>query len=278
MLDLPPAVGAGLFGSLNDAWQEPQADVGPNGTDQGKGGKYLLLPPGYTDNVLAGYIPVRFKTYNGYSIMRAIPKSSAPADVAKAMDLVKKTRVYRLAQAANPPPQRYIDMAGKLFDGIARFDVSFYKSLARMVHEEPVQPRDLVAMGALRSIGIERDKPFKSDAALREILNGAILEARSGFIRSNYALPPFYEGKQWAIPVGDFGHRTVFRFHDDEHFALDERGAFYFLGCAPPVRGGASFYLFGSKDVNALPLEGGKSYRLHVPPAVPAWQFWAMIV
>jgi hypothetical protein len=38
-------------------------------------------------------------------------------------------------------------MAGKLFDGIASFDDRFYDSLACMVHEEPVQTRDLAAMG-----------------------------------------------------------------------------------------------------------------------------------
>jgi len=143
VLDLPPAVGAGLFGSMNDAWQIPQADVGPAGEDQGKGGKYLMLPPGYTEAVPAGYLPIRFNTYNGYSILRSIPATTSDADVAKALDLVRKTRVYALAQAANPPPQRHIDMAGKLFDGIARFGDSFYDSLARMVNDEPMQSRSI---------------------------------------------------------------------------------------------------------------------------------------
>jgi hypothetical protein len=44
VLDIPPAVGAGLFGNINDAWQVPAADVGPTGDDGGKGGKYAVLP------------------------------------------------------------------------------------------------------------------------------------------------------------------------------------------------------------------------------------------
>lgn len=82
---------------MNDAWQAPMADVGPEGEDKGKGGKYLILPPGYKDAVPQGYIPVRFNTYNGYSILRAIPVTTSEADVAKALDLVKKTRVYSLS-------------------------------------------------------------------------------------------------------------------------------------------------------------------------------------
>ena len=31
-------------------------DVGPAGVDKGKGGKYLILPPGYKEQVPDGYI------------------------------------------------------------------------------------------------------------------------------------------------------------------------------------------------------------------------------
>ena len=54
VLEIPPATGAVLFGSLNDAWQVPALDFGPAGEDQGKGGQYLLLPPGYVKPVPAG--------------------------------------------------------------------------------------------------------------------------------------------------------------------------------------------------------------------------------
>ena len=38
-----------LYGQIVDAWQATIADVGPSGADKGQGGKYLLLPPNYTD-------------------------------------------------------------------------------------------------------------------------------------------------------------------------------------------------------------------------------------
>jgi hypothetical protein len=87
------------------------ADVGPTGEDAGKGGKYLLLPPGSKEPVPTGYIPIRFETYNAYSFLRAIPATSSPEDVAKALDLVKKVRIYKLSEASNPPEQRYIGPA-----------------------------------------------------------------------------------------------------------------------------------------------------------------------
>jgi hypothetical protein len=40
--------------------------------------------------------------------------------VNNAIALVKKMRIYSLANADHPPEQRFVDMAGKLFDGIVR--------------------------------------------------------------------------------------------------------------------------------------------------------------
>ncbi len=33
------------------AWQRPLEDVGAQGKDKGRGGKYLILPPGYRGNI-----------------------------------------------------------------------------------------------------------------------------------------------------------------------------------------------------------------------------------
>ncbi len=279
MLEIPPAARAGLFGSMNDAWQIPQADVGPNGADAGKGGKYLLVPPGFKETIPAGYIPVYFKTYNGYSILRTIPKTSSPEDVTEAIDLVKKIRMYPLAQATNPPKQHFIDMADKLFDAVARFDITFYESLARMVNDEPIQTQDLMATAMLKSIGIEKGKPFNPDSTTKEILGKAIREAHQSFIQTNRSFKPFYEGEQWTIPAPATAHPTKFSFRTDNMYALDERAGFFFLGCAPPVQPDeASFYLLEQKEAGGALLQGDKNYKLHVPANVPTKQFWATTV
>src|SRR5262245_33092894 len=46
VLEIPPAEGAGLFGSMNDAWQIPRSDVGPNGADQERAASICCCPPG----------------------------------------------------------------------------------------------------------------------------------------------------------------------------------------------------------------------------------------
>jgi hypothetical protein len=279
VLEIPPAVGAGLFGSICDAWQTPVIDVGPQGADEGKGGRYVLLPPGYTDAVPADLIQVRMNTYGGYCVLRAIPASSSADDVAKAMVLVQETRMYLVAQSEGPPVQYHIDMSDRMFDGIVRFDETFYGSLSRMINEEPVQPRDLVAMGQLRSIGIERGNVFHPDEAMLRVLRSAIAETHELLMQAATRGMPYWPESRWITPGEGIGPKTAFSFELDDRLEVDERAMTFFLACAPPKKlGAASFYLFSAHDANHEPLDGGKSYRLRVPAHVPASQFWATTV
>ncbi|WP_207231701.1 DUF1254 domain-containing protein [Edaphobacter modestus] len=59
VLEIPPADTGTITGSVDDCWQTAIEDVGPAGVDKGKGGKYLILPPGYKDKVPSGYIAMR---------------------------------------------------------------------------------------------------------------------------------------------------------------------------------------------------------------------------
>ena len=280
VLDFPAAVGAGLFGSIMDAWQAPIADVGPAGDDQGKGGKYLLLPPNFEGSAPAGYLPLRFATHNGYAAFRAIPKTRSDGDTAKALALVKQLRVYPLSQAANPPQQRYIDIAAEHFEGIAKMDDSFFDSLAEMVNEEPVLARDMVAMGQLRSIGIEKGTAFKPCAATRAILRQAVDEAHAVFLDAATTLTPYWPRAKWGLSSYVMeGPKTKFTFQTETGLDVDNRGALFFFACAAPQKlGAATLYLCAARDAANAPLDGGKSYRLRVPANVPAKQFWAVTV
>ena len=55
VLEVPPKV----LGLIDDMWYHFVIDLGFTGADKGKGGKYLLLPPGYAGEVPAGYHVVR---------------------------------------------------------------------------------------------------------------------------------------------------------------------------------------------------------------------------
>jgi hypothetical protein len=279
VLEVPPAAGAGIYGQICDMWDAPLAIVGPGGEDEGKGGKYLLLPPDHDAPVPAGYFPLPQKTYGGFSLLRTIPASTAAADVGAAIALIKRSRVYALAQAAAPPEQRYLNASGRLWDGVPRLDESFYASLARLVGEEPVLERDLAAMNMLRSLGIEKGKSFAPDAATTEILRAAIGEVRAwmiDFLRRD--LPPYWDGSSWSLPDAS-GMKTSFSFQTAELLDYDARGMQNFFAWAPPMKqdeSAPSIYLQTLTDAAGDPLTGDQTFRLRVPRDVPARQYWSL--
>ncbi|WP_241177748.1 DUF1254 domain-containing protein [Mycolicibacterium nivoides] len=57
VLEIPPAEGGSITGSVDNGWQEALEDVGPAGVDKGAGGKYLILPPGFDGEVPARLHP-----------------------------------------------------------------------------------------------------------------------------------------------------------------------------------------------------------------------------
>lgn len=278
VLEVPPAVGAGLFGSLLDAWQAPLADVGPEGEDQGKGGKYLLLPPDFTVDTPPGYIVVQPPTFNGYALFRAITKSSSEADVSDAIALIKKLRLYPLDKAGGPPEQHFVDMTGRLFDGIVRFDESFYSSLAQMISEEPVLARDRAMMGLLLPLGIEKGKEFKPDTTTQAVLAQSAREAHAWLMNGLLTYrTPHWPDSRWAFVAAPVAIETAFTFERTNYLDVDARGIGFFSFYAPPKKlGAATFYVGTFKDANGDLLRGEESYKLHVPPNVPAQQFWAL--
>src|SRR4029079_4952341 len=109
--------------------QSPLEDVGPAGVDQGKGGKYLILPPGYSGTVPDGYIALPSQTYQGYALMRSILRSGNDADFAKAVAYGKRIAFYPLSAAANPPPTVYLDAADVVFDATIPHAGRFFHAL-----------------------------------------------------------------------------------------------------------------------------------------------------
>ncbi|HKN78971.1 MAG TPA: DUF1254 domain-containing protein, partial [Lysobacter sp.] len=203
VLEIPPADEGSITGSIMDCWQTALEDVGPAGVDKGKGGKYLILPPGYKDPVPAGYITLPSGNYLGYALLRSILKSGSAEDVAKAVAYAKRIKLYPLSQAANPPGTTFVDAIDAVFDATIPYDRRFFASLDRMVQTEPFLERDKAMIDPLRSVGIHKGKPFKPDAQLQATFDAAAKEAHD-WIEARYVTlfsQPYYEGARWAVPV-----------------------------------------------------------------------------
>ena len=103
VLDLPPGDNNGSFnGNIVTAWQVPLEDAGLLGYDKGKGGKYLVLPPGFAGKVPDGYTPLQSDTYGGFMLFRSDLVSHSDADVHRSI-AYGSSLVYPLAQAGSRP-------------------------------------------------------------------------------------------------------------------------------------------------------------------------------
>jgi len=280
VLEIPPADEGSITGSVDDCWQTAIEDVGPAGVDKGKGGKYVILPPEYKDKIPEGYIALQSYTYQGYALLRSILRSSSEVDVAKAVAYGKRIKFYPLAQAARSPVTQFVDAIDVVYDANIPWDLRYFESLDRIVQTEPWQGRDKAMIDQVRSIGIEKGKPFNPNPKTQEMLKDAVREAHAWLVNKyehSYFPPAFYEGSHWYVPVSpDVIEGMSTFFANPDKYPVDSRGIAYTLGFFSAKHMGAGqFYLMTFKDKESRSFTGSSNYRLTVPANPPVKQYWS---
>lgn len=281
VMEIPPADSGAIVGTIMDAWQTPLEDVGPAGADKGKGGKYLILPPGHTAKAPDGYIVLPSSTYKGYALLRSIRRSGSDEDLAKAVEYGKRIKIYPLSTANNPPPTTYVDAAGILYDATIPYDIRYFESLDRVIQHEPWLERDRAMIDTLRTLGIEKGKKFAPDAKMVQTLNAAAKQANHYLEEKYHELVingPFAKGSRWSFPER---FAMVFKaaqeqFENPNFYPVEDRGLLLtFIFFMPKRMGEGQFYLMGIDDKQGNALDGSKTYRLNVPANAPAKQYWS---
>ena len=259
---------------VDDFWFRYVADMGIAGPDRGQGGKYLFLPPGYDGEEPEGYFVYRTPTFTNWVVLRAL--GGVPA--------MKETKVYPLADAADPPETQFVNIADFHFNTVHTNDFTFFEEVNELVQEEPTTALDPERAGQLAGIGIVHGTPFAPEERRRAILDEA---ARAGAAISRALVysprdpeAPIAEGSSWlqAFIGGSY------EFLRDGARLLDPRTAFhYFATVITPAMahaqvGAGSAYAYTAHDRNGAILDGGKTYTLTLPPNPPAKNFWSVDV
>ena len=281
VLEIPPADDGVINGTMMDAWQVPLEDVGPAGVDKGKGGKYLILPPGHPAAVPDGYIALPSTTYQGYALLRSILKSGSDADVAKAVDYARRIKLYPLSQAANPPATTFVDAIDVVYDATIPYDLRFFQSLDRVVQMEPWLARDKLMIDMLKSIGIEKGKPFNPDAKMQDILTRPRAKPTPCWkARYEGMFTPYFDTSRWALPaLPDYLKAAWTASPIPTHIRSTAAAlVFTFAFFTPKHLGEGQFYLMAIKDKDGQRFDGSKSYRLNVPANAPVNQYWSATV
>jgi len=277
VVEVPPMT----LGMIDDFWFKYVTDIGIVGPDKGKGGKYLLLPPGYRGEVPDGYMTVRVPTYESILVWRNMP---VKGDIKPAIENLKKfTHLYPLSQAGNPPANTFVNVSDRSFCTVAPADYKFWELLNEVVQNEPVESCDPVTLGFYASIGIEKGRPFSPDDRMKKILHEAAAvgdaTARTITYQSRISEAFYYPNSTWRQWLGGY------KFESQPGVShLDAAAFFYFYatGVTPAMEtkmvGQGSQYAVGIVDSKGDGLDGGKNYRLHVESKMPVKDFWSAIV
>ena len=275
VVEVPPQV----LGMANDAYFRFIVDFGIVGPDKGQGGKYLLLPPGYEGEVPEGYFVARSRTYKVWIMARANQKISGMGDLAVKW-YGENCAVYPLKDGPRKP--RVINTSGMPGDTTHPNDFQFFVNLDRMIQYEPTEAFEPEQLGLLRALGIEKGKEFNPDERMKKILDTAAKTglgmARAIAYQSREPEAKVYPDRNWEYVFVGGSHE----FLRNGARNLDARILFHFTAiCISPamvnkVVGAGSQYLAAYVDDNGGYLDGGKTYKLHLPTDIPINNFWSV--
>jgi len=283
VVEIPPGAGPG---TVNDAYFRFVIDMGAPGPDRGKGGKYLILPPGYGGAVPQDYFSVESPTYVNWVPLRGFLKDGK-TDAAVKM-WTNGLKIYPLSQKDNPPKLEVINSTGIVMNTIHANDETFYEEINEVIQREPLGFLDDELRGNLSSIGIEKGKPFNPDDRMKGILKDAVeianATARTLAFRSRSDTIYIYDDKSAWFSAFDGGNYQWLKNDGNGGRNKDARTLFFYIATVNTpamvleMIGAGSQYALAALDSKGRYLDGAKTYELIIPTDVPAKDFWSLVV
>jgi hypothetical protein len=274
-----------VIGMFTDFFQRTITDVGAIGPDRARGGLYLLLPPDYDGEAPPGYYAFESPTYNVFLFFRTImQKGAGGPDPTPAVANAERTRIYPLWEMEKDVrPMEFPNASGRDVNMMYPVDMSYWSKLKELVDYEPVAAIDPELRGVLASLGIVKGEPFEPTEKQRELLQKAVETAPRMIMAQRQLDRPdernrYYQDRQyqnvWAGATADWMQSS--------YLDLDARAGYFQVAysSAPAMvmrtLDAGSKYPTAWRDADGDFLDGGRAYRLHLPPDPPAALFWAV--
>ena len=274
VLETPP----NNLGFINNHFFKYVTDFGNLGADKGEGGKYLILPPDYRGTIPEGYHVVKTETYGNWVIGRGF---AVEGDPLPAVESIKKTfRIYPLGES--PVEMDFVNISENPINTIHRMDAEIYEEINSVIQLEPTDSYSKELLGQLASIGIVKGKEFNPDERMKKILKEAS-DIGAATVRALVAYPRednnyiYSDSDIWLNPFAG-----SYEFIENNARQLDGRSLFHFYatGITPAMSlkfvGKGSQYAYAYTDNEGEILDGGKTYKITLPPNVPAKDNWSL--
>jgi hypothetical protein len=282
VVELPPGPLICLAIDLHQRWI---ADMGIPGPDAGKGGKHLLLPPGWKGAVPTGHHVGESATNRVILGVRSLPLGG---DIAGALARIPTVKVHPLVSTPRWVEPQWRDLTAKPSDTTPlawESNLDFWKVLHEVLDAEPPVESHVAYYGDLAALGIVRGKPFAPDGRAKRLLLEAAQVGKVEMCAQSFAdrRPDrvVWKDRKWEWASLRYENAD---FMMPTYLDLEARDKWFYqaIGTSPAMfrrePGGGSVYWLGARDKNGAYLDGAKSYTLTVPRPVPGQLFWSITV
>ena len=280
VIDLPAGPLIGLVDDHHHRWV---TDLGLPGADGGKGGKHLILPPGWDQSVPDGYFVARCDTWTAFCALRVLPLGG---DLPTANKLLSSVQFYPLSRSDDPPAYTFTDYTEQAIDCTClrwEDNLEFWRVLHGVIDTEPAIEEMRPMLGMLAELGIEAGKPFAPDPATTRLLTDAARRGRDEMLVSAFASKrqdrAVWPDRAWEW-VGLRPENGTFEREGSLDLEAKDRWFAQAIVTSPAMFrravGQGSLYWLAHRDQDGQYLDGGRSYRLTVPLPVPAGLFWSV--
>jgi hypothetical protein len=265
-----------------------------------------------------GYFIAHSKTYGVSVLGRAFLENNDPKPAVERIKSQLKIYPYvqgsygtsvgdflagdaKLGPLSKPVTPRFVEGTGLSINTIPPNDYSFYAMLNDLVQDELASALDPEIGGEFAAIGVEKGKPFQPDAHMEKILREAIMVANAAGRVTSFRPHPsegfryydeksywtnqlFVGGYDFMKPPPEITKEGVKPFPDTGARTLNSRTSMFYVatGITPAMvmrlPNIGSQYIGAMFDGNGNPLDGAKTYKLVLPPKIPAAKFWSLTV
>jgi len=279
IIDIPEGLTVGM---VNDMWEQGITDLGIFGPNTGNGGVHIFVGP----NTPADKIPEpqnnqllhRVETDQIFYVMRML---GSPKDVEMLSSKVK------ISNYPEKPTTKIITGQDKFLAIYQPRGIKFWEVLHQAINTEVVQERDRLFMYWLRTLGIEKGKPFNPTAYQKKVLEDGtkVGELMAKSLVYNERLEGVLRQNNWRMILGgDWGDGIKYSQRTKYYDIFDPRARYTYeaITTSPamtvPMPGKAQAYIGKFEDEEGNRLKGDKNYVIQISGPVPAELFWSVVI